>query len=73
MKTNLKTLEAIYPFEYWLNKLPIGMRADLIQARTTATNFESLKDFIIFGFVWGKTKQGKEYWKSVINPKNNLK
>jgi hypothetical protein len=49
------------------------MRADLIQARTTATDFESLKDFIIFGFVWGKTKQGKEYWRSVIKSKNSLK
>jgi hypothetical protein len=44
-----------------------------MQARTAATDFESLKDFIIFGFVWGKTKQGKEYWKSIINPKNSLK
>ena len=73
MKANLKTLEVIYPFNYWLNKLPIGMRADIIQARTMASNFESLKDFIIFGFVWHKTKQGKEYWKSIINPKNSLK
>ena len=68
MKANLKTLEAIYPFEHWLNKFPIGMRADLIQARTTATEFESLKDFILFGFVWSKTKQGKKYWQSIIKP-----
>ena len=73
MKANLKTLEVIYPFEYWLNKFPIGMRADIMQARTTATEFESLKDFIIFGFVWGKTKQGKEYWQDLINPENSLK
>ena len=69
MKANLKTLEVIYPFDYWLNKFPIGMRADLIEARTTATEFESLKDFILFGFVWGKTKQGTKYWSKLIKPK----
>lgn len=66
MKANLKTLEVIYPFEYWLNKFPIGMQADLIQARTTATEFESLKDFILFGFVWSTTKQGNKYWSELI-------
>jgi hypothetical protein len=45
------------------------MRDDLIQARTTATEFESLNDFILFGFIWGKTKQGINYWSELIKPK----
>jgi hypothetical protein len=65
-KITERTLAAILPFEYWLNKFPIGMRADLIQARTTATEFESLKDFILFGFVWSKTKQGTKYWSELV-------
>jgi hypothetical protein len=45
------------------------MQADIIEARTTATEFESLKDFILFGFVWGKTKQGINYWSKIVKPK----
>ena len=68
MKANLtKTLEVMYPFDYWLNKFPIGMRADIIQARSEATEFESLKDFILFGFIWSKTKQGKDYWSELVS------
>lgn len=68
MKANsMKTLEVMYHFDYWLNKFPIGMRADIMQARSEATEFESLKDFILFGFIWDKTKQGKDYWSDLVS------
>jgi hypothetical protein len=73
MKANLKILEAMYPFEYWLNKLPIDKHKDISQARTNVNEFTSMVDFITFGFVWKETKDGVNYWLDVIKAENLVK
>jgi hypothetical protein len=52
-----KTLEVIYPFDYWLEKMPAEIQ-DLIneKSRTQANEFEYLSDAVLFGVKWYLTE-----------------
>jgi hypothetical protein len=58
MKTTLpKTLEVMYPFDYWFKKMPAEIQ-DLIndKSRTQANEFEYLSDAVLFGVKWYLTE-----------------
>lgn len=74
MKTTLthsKILPMTFPFDYWLDKLPISMHEDIYNARTGVEEFESLTDFILFGFYWRKTVGSVKFWNDVVNSISN--
>ena len=52
-----KTLEVMYPFNYWFKKMPAEIQ-DLInyKNRTQANEFEYLSDALLFGVKWYLTK-----------------
>jgi hypothetical protein len=52
-----KTLEVMYPFDYWLKKMPAEIQ-DLIndKSRTQANEFEHLSDAVLFGVKWYLTE-----------------
>jgi hypothetical protein len=52
-----KTLEVMYPFDYWLKKMPAEIQ-DLIneKSRTQANEFEYLSDAVLFGVKWYLTE-----------------
>ena len=52
-----KTLEVMYPFNYWLKKMPAEIQ-DLIndKSRTQANEFEYLSDAVLFGVKWYLTE-----------------
>jgi hypothetical protein len=52
-----KTLEVMYPFDYWLKKMPAEIQ-DLIndKSRTQANEFKYLSDALLFGVKWYLTE-----------------
>jgi hypothetical protein len=51
------TLEVMYPFDYWLKKMPAEIQ-ELIndKSRTQANEFEYLSDAVLFGVKWYLTE-----------------
>lgn len=47
------------------------MHEDIYNARTGVEEFESLTDFILFGFYWRKTVGGVKFWNDVIISSSN--
>jgi hypothetical protein len=51
------TLEVIYPFNYWLKKMPAEIQALINdKSRTQANEFEYLSDAVLFGVKWYLTE-----------------
>ena len=52
-----KTLEVMYPFDYWLEKMPAEIQALINdKSRTQANEFEYLSDAVLFGVKWYLTE-----------------
>ena len=51
------TLEVIYPFDYWLEKMPAEIQGLINdKSRTQANEFEYLSDAVLFGVKWYLTE-----------------
>ena len=51
------TLEVIYPFDYWVKKMPAQIQALINdKSRTQANEFEYLSDAVLFGVKWYLTE-----------------